>query len=101
MPQEKDIEVRLLIGANYIRALELQEVIPSTNGGPFAFSSQLGWCVVGPLAKAKRKGAISCNRIVVQDTVLGNYALHYFGVSSQFKNVSTNQMLMTMYNTEF
>ena len=65
VPQEKVIEVGLLIGANCARVLEPKEVIPSKNGGPFTFHSQLGWCVARPLTEAKKKGAISCNIIVV------------------------------------
>ena len=101
VPQEKDIEVGLLIGVNCARALEPQEVISCKNGGPFAFSSHSAWCVIGPSTKTKKKGAISCNRIVVQDAVLGNCAFHHFGVSSHIKDVSARQMLMTVNNTEF
>ena len=45
VPRKPDIEIGLLIGANCAKALELQEVIPSKDGGSFACRSPLGWCV--------------------------------------------------------
>ena len=43
-------DIGLQIGAGCAKALEPQEVIPSKNGGLFAFRTTLGWRVVGPLA---------------------------------------------------
>ena len=60
VPRKSDIEIGLLIGANCAKALEPQEVIPSKGGGPFAFRSPLGWCVIGPLTKGTKK-SITCN----------------------------------------
>ena len=60
VPRKSDIEIGLLIGANCAKALEPQEVIPSKGGGPFAFRSPLGWCVIGPLTKGTKK-SIMCN----------------------------------------
>ena len=56
----------LLIGANYAKILEPQELIPSKNGGPFEFRSPLCRFFVGPLIKINKSGKISCNRIVAQ-----------------------------------
>ena len=81
--------------------MEPQEVIPSKNGGPFAYKSPLGWCVVGPLVKDAKKGFISCNRIVVQDVTSGKMASHHFGTTNELKDVSAKQMLQRMYNQEF
>ena len=98
---KSNIEIGLLIGANCAKALEPQEVIPSKNGGPFAYKSPLGWCVVGPLVKDAKKGFISCNRIVVQDVTSGKMASHHFGTTNELKDVSAKQMLQRMYNQEF
>ena len=46
VPKASDIEIRLLTEANCAKALERQEVIPSKDGGPFAYKSPLDWCVV-------------------------------------------------------
>ncbi|KAK0135648.1 hypothetical protein N1851_028511 [Merluccius polli] len=46
---EIDANVELLIGINVPRALEPLEVIRSTDGGPYAVKTVLGWTVNGPL----------------------------------------------------
>ena len=38
-------ELTLLIS---VKALEPRELIASKNGGPYAFRTLLGWCIVGP-----------------------------------------------------
>ena len=43
----ENIKVDLLIGANFLEALEPLEVIPSQDKGLCAFRTALGWCVVG------------------------------------------------------
>ena len=60
VPRKSDTEIGLLIGANCAKALEPQQVISSKDGGPFAFRSPLGLCVVGPLTKGTKK-SITCN----------------------------------------
>ena len=47
--QSFDVEIGLLIGANCSKALEPNKIIPSRNGGSYAFRTILGWCVVGPV----------------------------------------------------
>ena len=81
--------------------MDPQEVIPSKDGGPFAYKSPLGWCVVGPLVKDAKKGSISCNRIVVQDVTYGKMASHHFEITNEVKDVSAKQMLQRIYNQEF
>ena len=39
MSVDDNREVSLLIGVNYVRALETREVISSQNGGPYAFKT--------------------------------------------------------------
>ena len=95
-----DIEIGLLIGANFAKVFEPQEVIPSKDGGPFAYKSPLGWCVVGPLVKNAKKSSIPCNRIVVQDIASGKMYSHQFGITNEVKDVSAKQMLQRMYNQE-
>ena len=43
---ERNLDVRLLIGANCLKAFEPQEVISSQGDGPYAFKTKLEWCVV-------------------------------------------------------
>ena len=53
MNKEGAKEVTLLIGANCVQALEPRQVISSQNGGPYAFRTILGWCVVEPMQNSK------------------------------------------------
>ena len=81
--------------------MEPLEVIPSKDGGPFAYKSPLGWFVLEPLVKDGKKGSLSCNRIVVQDVTSGKIALHHFGITNEVKDVSAKQMPQRLYNQEF
>ena len=57
-------EVSLLTDANFIRALEPREVISGQNGDPYAyaFKTQLGWCVVGPMIKQTK----ACKLVITE-----------------------------------
>ena len=98
LPHAADIEIGLLIGADCAKTLEPQEVIPSKNGGPFAFRTTLGWCVVGLLAKLSEKNSMLCHQIIVQDALSGAILPHHIGVSNKVKDISAKQMLTAMYN---
>ena len=89
LPHAADIENGLLISADCAKALEPQEVIPNKNGGPFAFRTTLGWCVVEPLAKLSKKNSISCHQIIVQDAISGAILPHHFDVSNKKKSVQS------------
>ena len=45
--QTDGIKVGLLIGANCMKVLEPLKAISSFDGGPYAYQTRLGWCVVG------------------------------------------------------
>ena len=49
------VSVDMLIGANFIQALEPISVISSQDGGPYALQTILGWCIVG-------NGALNANQ---------------------------------------
>ena len=101
LPTETNMKIGLLIGANYLKALEPEEVLPSKDSEPLAFRTTSGWCVVGVLTKFRKESSISCNRIVKQDAATGKIASQYFGISSKVKDINTKQMLKNIYNTEF
>ena len=58
-------EVSLLIGADCVRVLEPREVISSQNGGAYAFQTQLGWCVLGPMINQTKAAKFGFNRIML------------------------------------
>ena len=49
-----------------VKTLEPLEVIPSKDGGSFAFRILLGWCIVGPIGETACSTTGSCNRISFQ-----------------------------------
>ena len=63
--QRDDILVGLLIGANCMKALEPAIIIHSEGGGPYAYKTRLGWCVVGPINYISKGITTSCNRVAV------------------------------------
>ena len=101
LPTESNMKIGLLIGANCARALEPAEVLPSQNGGPFAYKTFLGWCVVGPLAKTGKSRSISCNGIAVRDAATSKVSRHHFEFTHEVRDVSAKKMLQEMCNADF
>ena len=106
----EDHSIQIVEGSQYgdwiahrsklFKALE-PEVLPSKDGGHFAFRTPLGWCVDGLLTKIGKESSIPCTQIVVQDAATGKIASHHFGISSKAKDINSKQMLENIYNTEF
>ena len=74
--QTENISIGILIGGNCSRAMELLEVIPGNNGGPYAFWTLLGWCIVGPVSAGGNDASVACNRVAVQDLTSKAIAPH-------------------------
>ena len=55
----ESVEVTLLTGANCVKALEHCELNASKNGGPYAFRTLLGWCIVGPMYSQNKSEKLS------------------------------------------
>ena len=99
--QKKDISIGLLIGGNCSKALEPLEVIPSKDGGPYAFRTLLGWCIVGPIGEITSCKTVSHNRIPVQNMTSKTVASHYFAMETEVKDAGIKQMLHKMYAADF
>ena len=76
--QGQGISIGLLIGGNCSKALEPLEVIPSEQGGPYAFKTLLRWCIVGAIGETTFATTVACSRISVQDKLSKNVAPHFF-----------------------
>ena len=46
------------IDANFMKVLEPMELISSRNGGPYAYRTKLGWCIVGPITTSRNDGSV-------------------------------------------
>ena len=97
---QENIKIGLLIGANCPRALEPEVVLPSKDGGSYAYRTVLGWCVVGPVT-GNNKGKISCNRTAVMEAGTRTTASDRFEVKNDVKEIDIKKMLLTMYQNNF
>ena len=98
--QRDDVQVGLLIGANCMKALEPTQIIHSVGGGPYAYKSRLGWCIVGPINCITEEITMSCNRVAVKD-VSSKLASHHFAMENSIKNISLEKMFQTIYQHDF
>ena len=57
--QQDDMEIGMLIGANWIKSLELLEIISSRNDGPYAYMTKLGWYIVGPIVNKRSNKSVT------------------------------------------
>ena len=100
--QSSDVEIGLLIGANCSKALEPNKIIPSRNGGPYAFRTILGWCVVGPVQKeVDLERNLSCHRVSVIEIGSNKIANHHFVIEKSVEDMGIKQMLQKIYLHEF
>ena len=90
--QRDDVQVGLLIGANCMKALEPTKIIHSEEGGPYAYKTRLGWCVVGPINCFSKGITTSCNCVVVRDVPSSKLASHHFAIEKSVKDVSLEEM---------
>ena len=95
-----DIPIALVIGSNCPKAVELIEGISSRDGGPFAFRTQLGWCVAGPCLPLSSEG-LRCNRIRVRDLSTNVVAKHKLVVKDAIEDIFIGEKLQGMYSNDF
>ena len=57
--QQDDMEIGMLIGANWIKSLEPLEIISSRNDGPYAYMTKLGWYIVGPIVNKRSNKSVT------------------------------------------
>ena len=100
--QSSDVEIGLLIGANCSKVLEPNKIIPSRNGGSYAFGAILGWCVVGPVQKeVDLERNLSCHRVSVTEIGSNKIANHHFEIQISVEDMGIKQMLQKIYLHEF
>ena len=92
MPYGKDVEVGVLIGANYARAIKPTEVIPGREDDPYAKKTALGWGVIGVVSPNKNEddNHCSCHRIASLEVQPSNgKRMCHFTLKTQAKEVFT------------
>ena len=99
--QRDDVQVGLLIGANYMKALEPTKIIHSEGGDPYAYTNRLGWCVVGPINCISKGITTSCNCVVVRDVESSKFASYHFAMEKPVKDISLEETFQAMYRHYF
>ena len=100
--RDDKVSVDLLIGANYIQALESINVISSEDGGQYALQTILGWCIVGPIKCTSGKaGTVSCDWIVLNKVGTNKIQSHHFEVQDQVKESGIKEMFESIYQLDF
>ena len=86
-----------------MKALEPVEIIGSQDGGPYAYKTKLGWCIVGPIVSNKNGEALRCNRIEVKDAITGKLLSHHFVKDPGYKmrDIGGEEMLRKIYHNDF
>ena len=99
--QRDDVQVGLQIGANCMKAVEPTRIIYSEGGGPYAYKTRLGWCVVGPINCIHKGITASCNCVAVTDVASSKLASHHFAMEKSVKDLSLGEMFQAMYRHDF
>ena len=86
--QLSDVEIGVLIGANCSKTLEPNKIIPSRNGGLYAFRIILGWCVVDLLQKeVDLERNLSCHRVSVTEIGSNKIENHHFATEKPVEDM--------------
>ena len=96
-----DVHVGLLIGENCMKALEPTRILQSQDGGPYAYKTILGWCVVGSINCTTKDCSTSCNRVAVKDVASSKLGPNHFNVQESVKDISLEEMFQRMYKQDF
>ena len=84
-----------------MKALEPTRILQSQDGGPYAYKTRLGWCVVGPMNCTTKDCSTSCNRVAVKDVASSKLGSHHFTLEDSAKDISLEKMFQRMYKQDF
>ena len=89
--------------ANCMKALEPLEIISSRNDGSYAYRTNLGWCIVGPIVNKSSNKSVKFNHIAVKDVVSQKVASYHFKIDSRLKRSETGvkEMFERMFHNDF
>ena len=79
----------------------ISEVIASNNGGPYAYQTCLGWCIVGPISNMAGQDSVGCHCIAVQDAISSKIAHQQFVVDESMKKISLEEMFQKIHQNDF
>ena len=77
------------------------KVINNKNGGPHAFKTIFGWCVVGPVKSTQAKNKFCCNMTAIMEAGTNEITKHPFENWNSIVETGIKQMLNKMYDSDF
>ena len=98
---DRNLDVKLLIGANCLKALKKQEVTSSQGDDPYAFKTKLVWCIVRPISHGSYHNRFHCSRTIVEDHTTGKIAKHYFAIPKCVKEDGISDLLKKLRAADF
>ena len=101
MKMDRNLDVKLLIGANCLKALKKQEVTSSQGDDPYAFKTKLVWCIVRPISDGNYHNRFHCSRTIVEDHTTGKIAKHYFAIPKCVKEDGISDLLKKLHAADF
>ena len=84
-----------------MKDLEPLKVILSNNGGPYAYQTHLGWCIVGPISNMVGKDSVGCHRIAAQGAISSKIADHQFVIEESMKEITLEEMFKKIHQNDF
>ena len=84
-----------------MQPLKPTQIINSGAGGPYAYKTKLGWCIVGPIGQKNDDRFLKYNKIAVKEVISNNVTSHHFEIQNKIKDVDIEDMFKRMYNQEF
>ena len=99
--QNDDVRIRLLIGANCMKALEPMQEMAIESCGLYAYKTRLRWYIVGPIMNGDNKDSISCHWVAVRDASTSHVESNHFGIKNSMKNIALEEMFKIMYKNDF
>ena len=87
-----------------MQALESLDVISIQCGGPYAFCTILGWCIIGPIEdRVGSHGTVNSHQVRVAEAGIreNSFAKHHFETQNEVNDVGIKEMWQRMYQLDF
>jgi len=108
MPYEEGLEIGLLIGCNYPKAIKPKEVILGKGEDLYAVCTLLGWEIIGPVGPAEdmqyncgEQLVLSCNRILTCEVNTSRCSNCSFVLNLQTKEEINQFSVRQMFERDF
>lgn len=106
MPYRSDVEVGLLIGTSYIRAIKPREIIMGGNEDPYAKRTDLGWGIIGAVQTSENEAYeehhVAVNRVLSHEVHVGeDKRISHLAFKAQTKEILSPSQVNKMFELDF